>query len=363
MMQLFKLLLVYLCSLGLSTGGLAPSDAFLGMPGGLRSNLDHIESTKNVGPRWAIGPNKFVELDDTEFSLTHKGYSPKYKSNPREIFHSDPSVPDRWDWRDHGIVGPVKNQAQCGSCWAFSAVSPLESRLTNATGKNVTLSEQEMVDCVRNILAPDNSSTCCDGCQGGEMYSVYQYLLEKRHGKDDTEKEYPYEAVDQDCNVVPSTVKLRLARYVQLPQNEVAIKQALYREGPISVGVDANTDWQLYTGGIYDPNNETCDPTTLDHGVVLVGYGAEKGLDYWIVRNSWGKDWGEKGYIRLARGNNACGVASSAIYPVLEPKLKSLFDSCHDDCGNACSSGPCGSCSNLCCGCGCNTCRCCSIPN
>ena len=414
-------------------------------------------------------------MDPTEFSLTHKGYTPNYRPPHRGVFHPDPSVPDKWDWRDHGIVGPVKDQAQCGSCWAFSAISPLESKLTNATGQNVTLSEQEMVDCVKDILAPDNSTSCCYGCQGGEMYSVYQYLQEKQHGRDDTESEYPYKAVDQDCSIVPSTIKLQLAGYVSLPQNEVAIKQALYREGPISVGVDANTDWQLYTGGIYDPNNETCDPTMLDHGVVLVGYGTEKGLDYWIVRNSWGSDWGEHGYMRLARGSNACGVATSGIYPVLRPVvvifpqtlvLKGNFcgeimgvitdirvsfnkestfnitgkvfgrnvtcvseryvynptnqgidlpditnpkdclgrelipyglsdlgisytekaigllvdgdtfnlpmcppavsalgalDSCHDQCGDACSSGPCGSCGNLCCGCGCDTCKCCQI--
>jgi cathepsin L len=435
-------------------------------PTAYQTNLDYINTVRNSGSRWELDVNKFVTLPQQAFSKMFKGYSMTYDPNRVGALPRDSGVPDSFDWRDHGkIVGAVKNQEQCGSCWAFSAVGALESQVTKVTGTPVVLSEQEMVDCVKNVTSPDKSSVCCDGCMGGEMYSVYQYLLENKT-EDDTEKQYPYEAMDQDCQAIPNTVKLKLKNFVSLPiGDEQSLKTALYKHGPISVGVNANQDWQLYSKGIYNPSEEACDSSasSMDHGVILVGYGSKGGLDYWIVRNSWGEDWGESGYMRLARGHNACGVGNAAIYPVLassvgsnlpvltgdycgsimgvvndikisfttnstlsvtakvfgktlscsderysyEPATRvvtltgtgdcltsqlrrygisrigityakaaikltvdgqpfsipacssTTLDTCHDNCGNSCSAGPCGSCSNLCCGCGCDTCKCC----
>jgi cathepsin L len=290
-------------------------------PTAYESNLHYINNVRRSGTRWKLDVNKFVTLAEPDFSKMFKGYSMTYDPNRMSSLLSDMGVPASWDWREHaGIVGPVKNQEQCGSCWAFSAVGALESQVAKVTGTPVILSEQEMVDCVKNIKSPDKSSVCCDGCEGGEMYSVYQYLL-KNNAEDDTEKQYPYKAVDQDCQVLPSTVKIKLKSFVSLPMgNESTIKSALYNHGPISVGVNANLDWQLYKDGIYNPSEEACDSSvsSMDHGVILVGYGSEDGLDYWIVRNSWGEDWGEQGYMQLARGHNSCGVANAAIYPVLD---------------------------------------------
>ena len=289
-------------------------------PTAYQSNLDYINTVRSSGPRWDLDINKFATLPQRAFSEMFKGYSMTYDPNRVSSIPHDDSVPDSYDWRDHGnIVGPVKNQEQCGSCWAFSAVGALESQVTKVTGTPVVLSEQEMVDCVKNVTSPDKSSVCCDGCMGGEMYSVYQYLIEN-NSEDDTESQYPYKAVDQDCQVLPSTVKIKLNSFVTLPiGDEDSIKTALYKHGPISVGVNANQDWQLYSKGIYNPSEQACDSSSssMDHGVILVGYGSDGGLDYWIVRNSWGEDWGESGYMRLGRGHNACGVANAAIYPVL----------------------------------------------
>jgi len=243
----------------------------------------------------------------------NKGYTANYIPEPANISVGD--SPDSWDWREHNIVGDIKDQGSCGSCWAFSAIGALESQITKVTGESIILSEQEAVDCVKNIRSPDNSSVCCYGCNGGEMYSVYQYLI-NYNLSEDTEEEYPYEGIDQECVPVKSSDNTKLSRFVSLPANETIIKNALYHHGPISIGVNANDDWQEYNGGIYNPTEEECD-SSIDHGVILVGYGSEKGLDYWIIRNSWGKDWGEHGYIRLVRGKNACGVATTAIFPVL----------------------------------------------
>ncbi len=290
------------------------------------TNLKYIDTVKhNSSSLWELDVNKFVKLSDNDFSAKFKGYSMTYDPPRVSPLPTDPKIPTSFDWRKHGnVVGPVKNQEQCGSCWAFSAVGALESQVTKVTGSPVVLSEQEMVDCVKNVLSPDKSSECCYGCMGGEMYAVYQYLLDNK-SEDDTEKQYPYQAVDQNCKVLPSTVKTKLKNYVALPVDEESIKTALYKQGPISVGVNANQDWQLYSKGIYNPSVQECDPSpySMDHGVIIVGYGSEKGQKYWIVRNSWGADWGEQGYIRLARGTNACGVANAAIYPVLEKSVES----------------------------------------
>ena len=317
-MKLFYLLTTIMCALFSSS---------VATPSTYEYNLEHISRTRHVGLRWELDINKFVTLGEEDFSRMFKGYSMIFDPNRIDSFPRDPDTPDSWDWREKGIVGPVKNQEQCGSCWAFSAVGALESQVAKVSGNPVVLSEQEMVDCVKNIASPDNSSVCCDGCMGGEMYSVYQYLLEKQNGKeDDTEKQYPYKAVDQDCQVAPSTIPGKLKTFTSLPiGDEVSIRNALYKNGPISVGVNANLDWQLYSKGIYNPSENACDPSAsaMDHGVILVGYGTEKGLDYWIVRNSWGEDWGNQGYMKLARGSNACGVANAAIFPVLEKELES----------------------------------------
>jgi C1A family cysteine protease len=269
---------------------------------------------------WKLTVNKFSGFHPDTFDLYYKGYNPQSdlsRSNFNELVHPPKSL----DWRNSTIVGHVKDQEQCDSCWAFSAVSALESQVMKVTQKSVSLSEQDMVDCVKNV----GDIGCCDGCMGGEMYAVYQYLLQNQNGTDDTEKQYPYMAVDQDCSAVPSVVnEVKINDFVSLPVgDEDAMQKALYHVGPLSVGVDANQDWQLYHKGIYNPTAEQCssDPADQDHGVAVVGYGSENGLDYWIVRNSWGEHWGEDGYMRLARGNNACGVANSVIYPIVEKTL------------------------------------------
>lgn len=284
-------------------------------------NFLYITTYNNDSNEWKLTLNKFGGLSSDVFDRYYKGTRFRREMNRTE-FNQKVQTPKILDWRNSTIVGPVKDQKQCGSCWAFSAVSALESQVMKKLRKSVSLSEQNMVDCVKNIGATD----CCDGCMGGEMYAVYQYLLQLQNGTDTTEKQYPYKAVDQDCKKVESSISnVKITNFVTLPLgDEDAMEKALYLIGPLSVGVDANQDWQLYHKGIYNPTKDQCssDPANQNHGVSVVGYGSENGLDYWVIRNSWGKEWGEEGYMRLARGKNACGIANSVIYPIVETIVK-----------------------------------------
>ncbi|XP_010017509.1 PREDICTED: cathepsin K [Nestor notabilis] len=162
-------------------------------------------------------------------------------------------APAAVDWRRKGYVTPVKNQGQCGSCWAFSSVGALEGQLKRRTGKLLSLSPQNLVDCVANN----------DGCGGGYMTNAFEYVRQNRGI--DSEDAYPY-------------------------------------IGP---------GWGL--GVYYD---ESCNAQNINHAVLAVGYGTQKGTKHWIIKNSWGEEWGNKGYVLLARNmNNACGIANLASFP------------------------------------------------
>ncbi len=238
--------------------------------------LHNLDYTQN----FTMGINQFTDLTPEEFKEQYVGgLKVQLGSYGCGSFSSSASdAPSSIDWRDKGAVNPVRDQGQCGSCWAFSAVGALESQVMMATGENISLSEQDMVDCVKNVMSPDGTVDCCDGCEGGEMYSVYQYLEKNQNGQDNTEKQYPYTAMDGNCQAVnePSKGKYRVTGYRALESgDEKQMEEALYEVGPLSVGVNANEDWQLYKGGVYNPTEEQCssDPDAQDHGVIVVGYG------------------------------------------------------------------------------------------
>ena len=331
-----------------------------------KENANHMLFNYHPKNSYQLAMNKFAGYNRHTFDKYFKGYKPKFKQDNRNFVSFNEPFPSTVDWRNSSIVGPVKDQGQCGSCWAFSAVGALESQVMKKLNVSISLSEQDMVDCVKNISSPDGSTDCCSGCEGGEMYAVYQYLSDHQKGSDDTERQYPYTATDQNCKSLPSSVKdIKLSAYVSLPsKNETAMAAAVYHIGPLSIGVNANQDWQLYQKGIYNPTPDQCNssPEYQDHGVIVVGYGSENGLDYWVIRNSWGADWGEAGYIRLARGNNSCGVSDSVTYPIVEkikPENQCLNthrscsnDVCHTECPCSCfiptSTAPCDCSSAIC---------------
>ena len=208
------------------------------------------------------------------------------------------------DWRDKGAVTPVKNQGQCGSCWAFSATGSMEGAHFLKHAELPSLSEQQLVDCA--------TKEGNEGCNGGLMDYAFEYA---KANMMDVEGDYPYTARDGHCKAKGTIPKLSGYQDVT-SEDPVALSKAL-EAGPVSVAVDgASLAFQFYFGGVV---KHFCG-TSLDHGVLLVGQGTEGSTDYWIIKNSWGASWGEKGYIRVKRdmtkkGPGVCGEQSQPSYP------------------------------------------------
>jgi cathepsin L len=258
---------------------------------------------------YRLGLNEYADMTRDEFVRTLNGYRMAANRVPHNVFQKeDISLPDTVDWRNKGYVTPVKNQEQCGSCWAFSTTGSLEGQHFAKTGKLVSLSEQNLVDC----SGPEGNQ----GCEGGLMDQAFKYI-EQNKGID-TEQSYPYTAQDGSCHFKPSHVGATVAGFKDIPTgDEKALQQAVATVGPISVAIDASQfSFQLYSGGVY--NEPSCSSTQLDHGVLAVGYGTEDSQAYWLVKNSWGASWGENGYITMSRNrNNQCGIATQASYPLV----------------------------------------------
>ncbi|XP_076473061.1 procathepsin L-like [Babylonia areolata] len=222
---------------------------------------------------------------------------------------SSQSLPSTVDWRTKGYVTPVKNQGQCGSCWAFSTTGSVEGQHFNKTGVLLSLSEQQLVDC-----SQDEGN---QGCDGGIMDNGFAYIMSQPGGLE-TESNYPYTAMDGNCTATPSLEVAKVSGCVDVDsEDEDALQHASALVGPVSVAIDASHDsFQSYSGGVY--TEDSCSTTQLDHGVLVVGYGTYQGQDYWLVKNSWGSDWGLNGYIMMARNQgNMCGIATLASYPLV----------------------------------------------
>jgi cathepsin L len=225
-------------------------------------------------------------------------------------------APESVDWREEGAVTPVKNQGQCGSCWAFSTTGSLEAAHFRLTNELVSLSEQQLVDCSAEY---HNA-----GCNGGLMDNAFEYI--KTVGGLQTEESYPYHAKQGKCHFKKTNVGATCTGFVDVPEgDEEALRDALASVGPVSVAIDATEDkFMLYKDGIFVDDGCSNGQEDLDHGVLVVGYGTNtthtgEQMGYWTVKNSWGPEWGEGGYIRMARNQkNMCGIATSASYPLVK---------------------------------------------
>ncbi|GAB4860546.1 hypothetical protein Ancab_035707 [Ancistrocladus abbreviatus] len=279
-----------------------------------KANVRHINEVNKMNKPYKLSLNKFADLTNHEFRNL---YSSKIKHHrmlqgrPRgsgNFMHEKAkNLPASIDWRAKGAVTPVKDQGQCGSCWTFSTVAAVEGINQIKTKKLVSLSEQELVDCDRDQN---------QGCNGGLMELAVEWI--KENGGLTTEQNYPYISQQETCNKrkMHSPV-VSIEGHETVPQNdEDALLKAVANQ-PVSVAIEASgQDFQFYSEGVF---TGPCGKE-LDHGVAIVGYGTTTdGTKYWIVRNSWGAEWGEKGYIRMERGVSAeglCGIAMEASYPI-----------------------------------------------
>ncbi|KAL6478431.1 hypothetical protein MHYP_G00142660 [Metynnis hypsauchen] len=262
---------------------------------------------------YRLGLNHFADMDSKEFQTRFGSCLGSFNMTKARIATADvrptgvADPPNYLDWRNMGYVTEVKDQQHLNSCWAFSATGALEGQMFRKTRRLISLSEQQLVDCSQDF---GNS-----GNQGGWPEWAFQYV--KYRGGLQAESTYPYEAEVGWCRFDQQNVVATCRGYRSLPsRDENDLQHTLARIGPISIAIDTSRrTFQLYKSGVYDePDCSSFKPT---HAVLLVGYGIEcNKQDYWLVKNSWGVEWGEGGYIKMSRNkDNQCGIASYAVYP------------------------------------------------
>jgi len=254
--------------------------------------------------------NEMSDLSEEEYEQIYlQGLRVPEESSADSMWvPSNDPVPNEVDWRSQGMVTPVKNQGQCGSCYSFSATGALEGAVKKASGNLLSLSEQEIVDC--------SGRYGNYGCRGGWYQSSWRYLRDA--GGDESESGYPYTARQGRCNFNKGMVVATVKSYHDTqPGSEQALTQALAQVGPVSVAIDASAStFRRYRQGVH--YSRSCSSRRLNHAVLAVGFGSEGGRDYFLVKNSWGTRWGAGGYIKMARnmGNN-CGIASKPSFPIV----------------------------------------------
>jgi len=275
-----------------------------------KSNVEYIENHNSQNLGFTLGMNQFGDLTTEEFAkiyLTMRiNVTAPTVSKRSEV--KEFAVPDSVDWRTKGVVGPVENEGQCGSCWAFVASESVASACAIKHGKYVLLSVQQIVDC--------SGSFGNEGCNGGLPDQAFQYIIATKGL--DTWASYPYTALDGNCNFNAANIgSCTVLSYTDVTSgSETDLVSAIVLE-PIATAIDAaQTSFQFYQSGIY--YEPACSSTELDHGVLIIGYGSQSGQDYYLVQNMWGTSWGMDGYIMMSRNrNNNCGIATGASYPIV----------------------------------------------
>ncbi|CAL9014299.1 unnamed protein product [Prunus brigantina] len=276
-----------------------------------KNNVQFVEKFNTEGNKtYKLGLNEHSDLSDEEFLRQRTGYkrAAELTSSANISFRyedlSSTDVPPSIDWREKGAVAPIKDQGSCGCCWAFSAVAAVEGIIQIKTGKLISLSEQQLLDCTSGN----------QGCNGGSMRTTFEYI--QQSGGIASEENYPYQAVQGTCNANQPAVQI--TGYEKVPANsEEDLLKAVSMQ-PVSIAiVGSGEEFKHYESGVFSTTD--CG-TTLDHAVTIVGYGmTEDGTKYWLLKNQWGESWGEKGYMKILRDagppEGVCGLARDAYYP------------------------------------------------
>lgn len=284
--------------------------------------LAWIKKRNSENHKYTVGVTRFADLSPEEFRSAY-GMPAEYKNaSISEIWGGleevkDPSLlrstaaPSSVDWRREGAVSVVQNQGHCGACWTFATTGALEGAWKVFGGSLYVLSSQQLLDCA-------DADYGNMGCKGGNPINGFAYIKDKGLC---TARSYGYKAVQGACQassctqvIPPGGVR---GPWPVKQDDENALMQAVAQQ-PVAVGIDGESEvFQLYRSGILGP---TCG-IKIDHGVLLVGYGTDGGTPYWIIKNSWGVQWGEDGFGRLQRGvsgTGECGILSQPAYPVLD---------------------------------------------
>ena len=264
-------------------------------------NVAKIElHNSNPNNTYTMAVNGFADLTWDEFRMQYlSNFTHLNRTSSHQVSNSNTSVPEKKDWR--GIVTDVKNQGNCGSCWSFAAVGGIESLYAIRTGQIMNFSDQQVLDC-----------TSVGSCAGGYMESAYAFVLENGIC---AESEYGYVGYDDVCR--NCTKVFHIAGFDSV-QSEEKLVVAVARQ-PITVAIEANQNLQFYSSGIYD-DPDCNNINAINHGVLVVGYDSQSsGLsfgknDYWIIKNSWGVGWGERGYFRMRRNFGEYGMCAVAAY-------------------------------------------------
>lgn len=277
-------------------------------------NLEYINKhNSKPNTTFKLGLNKFAHLTLTEFATLHFGLvQPENRKNaPRNstanVCNKAPlTVPDSIDWQAQGKVSKVKTQGQCGSCYATAAVDAVESLLAIATNKVNELSTQQILDCSYDY----GNAGCC----GGYPDYSFKYIVDNGIV---LESEYPYKGVDGKCNIPANGTKFVISGFIDVTPNDSDALKIAVAKNPVSAAIDPySQDFQLYKSGIITADK--CG-TSLEHTFSIVGYGTQNGLDFWKIKNAWGPEWGDNGYVYLERtagkGPGACGINMIPSYP------------------------------------------------
>jgi len=275
-----------------------------------KSNMDYVRDWNAAGSSTVLGLTSLADLTNEEYQSIYLGtrFDGTQRLKNAGIFIPTEPLADTVNWATKGAVTAIKNQGQCGSCWSFSTTGSTEGAHFLANGNLVALSEQNLMDC--------SHSYGNNGCNGGLMDDAFKYIIANKGI--DTESSYPYQtATTYDCQYKAANSGATISSYKDVTSGSETALQTAANARPVSVAIDAShNSFQLYSSGVY--YEPACSTSSLDHGVLVVGYGVDGASDYWIVKNSWGTSWGQAGYIWMSRNkSNNCGIATMASYPTV----------------------------------------------